>query len=129
MAKGDRILWGIVSSRALRAHWALIELELDYRTEPIQSRTGQTQGDAYTALNPRQKIPVLQDGDLTMSESAAIVAYLAERYGRPGHRLIPEWVKDDRLGCGVVSPTHQPMASDGDPFRISLMTFDNIYYF
>ncbi|MBT5667613.1 MAG: glutathione S-transferase family protein [Rhodospirillaceae bacterium] len=94
MAKDDRILWGIVSSRALRAHWALIELDLEYRTEPIQSRTGETQTDSYTTLNPRQKIPVLQDGDLTMSESAAIVAYLAERYARPGRRLMPEAIAD-----------------------------------
>jgi glutathione S-transferase len=32
-------------------------------------------------LNPSQKIPVLQDQDLTLSESAAIVTYLAETYG------------------------------------------------
>jgi glutathione S-transferase len=78
-----------VSLRALRVHWALIELGLDYRTEPVQSRTGETQTDDFARLNPRQKIPVLQDGDLTLTESAAIVTYLAERYSRPEARLIP----------------------------------------
>ena len=88
-AETERVLWGVVSSRALRVHWALIELGLDYRTEPVQSRSGETQTQAFTQLNPRQKIPVLQDGDLTLSESGAIVTYLAERYSLPGARLIP----------------------------------------
>jgi glutathione S-transferase len=79
----NRILWGVGTSRTLRAHWALIELGLDYHIEPIQSRTGETQTNAYSAVNPRRKIPTLQDGDLTLSESAAIVAYLAERYHTP----------------------------------------------
>jgi glutathione S-transferase len=86
---GERVLWGIGSLRALRVHWALIELGLDYCTERVQSRTGETQTDAFTRLNPRQKIPVLQDGDLTLTESAAIVTYLAERYSTPEVRLIP----------------------------------------
>lgn len=85
----ERVVWGVVSARALRVHWALIELGLDYRTEAVQSRSGETQTQAFTQLNPRQKIPVLQDADLTLSESSAIVTYLAERYSRPGTRLIP----------------------------------------
>lgn len=89
-AEGERVVWGIVSSRAQRVHWALIELGLDYRTERIESRTGQTQTDAFTKLHPGQKIPVFQDGDLVLTESAAIVTYLADRYSRPGCRLIPE---------------------------------------
>lgn len=32
-------------------------------------------------MNPRQKIPVLQDGELTLAESAAIITYLADTYG------------------------------------------------
>lgn len=87
---GERVLWGIVSSRALRVHWALIELGLDYRLEPVQSRTGETQTARFTEMHPGQKIPVFQDGDLTLTESTAIVTYLAERYGRPDVRLIPE---------------------------------------
>ena len=82
-----RILWGIGSARALRAHWALIELGLEYRTQRIQSRTGETQTPAYRRLNPRGKIPVFEDGGLVLCESAAIVTYLAETYGNG--RLIP----------------------------------------
>ena len=82
-----RILWGIGSARALRVHWALIELGLEYRSERIQSRTGETQTPAYRRLNPRGKIPVFEDGGLVLSESPAIVTYLAETYGNG--RLIP----------------------------------------
>ena len=82
-----RILWGIGSARALRVHWALIELGLEYRVERIQSRTGATETPAYRRLNPRGKIPVFEDGGLVLSESAAIVTYLAETYGEG--RLIP----------------------------------------
>ena len=84
-----RTLWGVGTSRTLRAHWALLELGLPYRTEPIQSRTGETQTIAYGAVNPRRKIPTLQDGELTLSESAAIVAYLAEQYSTPEISLAP----------------------------------------
>ena len=76
------ILWGAGTSRTLRAHWALHELGLEYERRPIGSRTGETQTPEFTKLNPRQKIPVLQDGDLVLSESAAIVTYLAETCGQ-----------------------------------------------
>ncbi len=76
-------VWGVVSLRALRVHWALAELGLDYRTEPIQSRTGETLTAHYTGLNPKQKIPFLVDGAIGISESAAIVQHLFRVYG-PG---------------------------------------------
>ena len=70
-------------------HWALHELGLTYSTRTIQSRTGETQTDEFTQLNQRQKIPVLQDGALTLTESAAIITYLAERYALEDARLMP----------------------------------------
>lgn len=82
-------VYGVGTSRALRAHWAMAELDLSYQTEPVQSRSGQTQTAAYTKLDPRQKIPVLQDGDFILSESSAIITYLAENYGGPGTQLVP----------------------------------------
>ncbi|MGI9475419.1 MAG: glutathione S-transferase family protein [Hyphomicrobiaceae bacterium] len=82
-------VYGVGTSRALRAHWAMAELGLPYRTEQIQSRSGQTQTPAYTQLDPRQKIPVLQDDDFILSESSAIITYLAETYGTPDNQLVP----------------------------------------
>jgi glutathione S-transferase len=86
---GKRILWGVGTPRTMRAHWALHELSLSYETMPIRSRTGETQTAAFCALNPRQKIPVLQDGDFTIAESPAIICYLAEAYRSGSTPLLP----------------------------------------
>ena len=80
-AAADRIVWGVGTSRTMRAHWMLAELELPYERRPITSRSGETLTPEYTRLNPSQKIPTLQDGDLVLAESAAIVNYLGTTYG------------------------------------------------
>lgn len=77
----QRVVWGSGTPRTLRAHWMLAELGLEYDHRAIGSRSGETQTPGFVALNPSRKIPVLQDGDLTLSESAAIVNYLAAAYG------------------------------------------------
>jgi len=94
MGAGDLVLWGVGTSRTLRPHWALHELGLSYTRKPILPRTGETQTAEYTSLNPRQKIPLLQDGGFTIGESAAIVAYLSSEYGTALTRLIPEGADD-----------------------------------
>ena len=90
MRDSDITVWGIGTSRTLRVHWALNELGLAYRTEPIQSRSGQTQTDAFTRVNPKQKVPYLHDGALGLSESAAITNYLFDRYGGTADVYCPE---------------------------------------
>src|SRR5437879_7967964 len=45
-------------------------------------------------LNPRQKIPPLQDGDFSIGESAAIVAYLSRMYSTTERSLIPETTRE-----------------------------------
>ena len=87
-------LWGVGTSRTIRAHWAMAELGLAYETRAIEARTGETQTAEYTALNPRQKIPLLQDGDFSIGESAAIVAYLSNTYSTKEKSLIPEPQRD-----------------------------------
>jgi len=83
------ILWGATTSRTLRALWALHELGLDYRLHPIRPRTGETQTPEFARLNPRRKIPLLQDGDFAIAESPAIIAYLSETYGTADNALAP----------------------------------------
>jgi glutathione S-transferase len=85
----ERILWGVGTSRTIRPHWALHELNLDFDLRPILPRTGETQTAEFTALSARQKIPLLQDNGLILTESAAIVAYLSDAYGQSHNRLIP----------------------------------------
>ena len=89
MDAGERILWGIATSRAIRAHWALHELGLSYRTEPIRTRTPLMKDPRFLAVSPRGKIPVLQDGGLTLAESAAIVAWLGTIYRDRAPYLVP----------------------------------------
>ncbi len=83
-------LWGVGTSRTVRPHWALAELGLKYETYAIGPRTGETKTAEYTKLNPRQKVPLLQDGDFAIGESAAIVAYLSRTYSTPDKSLIPD---------------------------------------
>jgi glutathione S-transferase len=85
----ERILWGVGTSRTIRPHWALHELGLSFELRPIQPRTGETQTPEFTALSARQKIPLLQDNGLILTESAAIVTYLSDAYGQPHNRLLP----------------------------------------
>ena len=73
----------------MRAHWALHELGLDYEPRLVASRSGETATEEFGRLNPKRKIPVLADGDFTLTESAAIVTYLGETYGR-GTGLVPD---------------------------------------
>src|SRR6202034_4943982 len=78
----------------MRAHWALHELSLPYETNRILSRSGETQTAEYTVINPRQEIPLLQDDDISVAESGAIVLYLAEIYGERNPQLIPAGKRD-----------------------------------
>lgn len=74
-------VWGCGTSRTLRAHWALAEVGIEYETRPIGPRTGETQSPEFRALSVKEKVPVLVDGDLVLTESAAIVNYLGDNYG------------------------------------------------
>jgi glutathione S-transferase len=51
----------------------------------------------FLAISPQQKIPVLQDGDLVLAETSAIVTYLAERYSTDQCQLIPTEVTQRAL--------------------------------
>lgn len=61
---------------------ALEEMGLDYRLHGINIRQGGQKAPDFVALNPNAKVPVLVDGVLTLTESAAILVYLAEKTGQ-----------------------------------------------
>ena len=82
------VLWGIGTGRTMRALWAMHELGLDFELRPILPRNGDTQSEEYTALTARQKVPLLQDKDLVLTESVAIVTYLSDAYGSDQNRLM-----------------------------------------
>ncbi len=72
------------SSNVQVVMWALAELGLPHERLDYGHAHGGLDTDAFAALNPHRKIPVLRDGDLTVWESAAILRYLAARYGDGG---------------------------------------------
>ena len=74
-------LFGTPKSRALRVAWMLEELGLYWHFEYIDFSKGDNKSEAFLSLNPSGKIPVLVDGDLVLTESAAINLYLCEKYG------------------------------------------------
>jgi len=63
--------------RDLRARWALEEAGLPYQTRLLQQ--GDQDKADYRALQPFGQVPVLQEGELTLFESGAIVLYVGER--------------------------------------------------
>ena len=65
-------------SRSLRVIWMAEEMRLDY--ELISETLGRPSPD-FIAVNPARALPAIVDGDVAMSESVAIVQYLAARYG------------------------------------------------
>lgn len=73
-------LYGISTSRALRALWMLEELGLEFDHEPVDFRGKALRTPEYLALNPNGRIPTLVDGDLVLWESMAINLYLAKTY-------------------------------------------------
>ncbi len=68
---------GGIRSRALRVLWMLEELG-----EPYTHIAAAPRSDEVTALNPSGKIPVLLDGDATLTDSTAILTYLADKHGQ-----------------------------------------------
>lgn len=69
------------SSNVQIVMWAIGELGLRFERRDAGHRFGGLETPEFLAMNPMGRIPVLRDGDLTLFESAAILRYLAARYG------------------------------------------------
>ena len=61
---------------------ALEEMGLEYTLHSVNIRAGAQNAPGFVAMNLNAKVPVLVDGDLTLTESAAILIYLAEKTGK-----------------------------------------------
>ncbi len=71
-------------------------LELPFETVRVDLFKGEQKGRAFTALNPNQKMPVLEDDGFVLWESNAILQYLATK--RPERGL---WPTDPRRQADV----------------------------
>ena len=74
-------------SRSFSALWLMEETGQQYERVLTDISKGAQKTIEYLAVNPMGKVPALQDGEATLAESAAICAYVAERY--PEARLAP----------------------------------------
>ncbi|HAX89106.1 MAG TPA: glutathione S-transferase [Cyanobacteria bacterium UBA11370] len=80
-------LYYIATTRAMRPRWLLEEMGSPY--ELIHVTMAMTQQPEYCQLHPHRKVPVLVDDDVTIFESAAICAYLADKYPEKGLAPLP----------------------------------------
>jgi glutathione S-transferase len=87
---------GIV--RDLRVRWALEEAGLPYRTRLVGEKPGDLKPAEYRAIQPFGQVPALEDGDLRLFESGAIVTYVAEKGGallprqQPQRAHVMQWM-------------------------------------
>ena len=53
--------------------------------EVVDLMTGEHMQPPYSAINPNRLVPMLEDGDLRLTESSAILKYLADKIGSPAY--------------------------------------------
>ncbi|MEQ8899334.1 MAG: glutathione S-transferase [Roseovarius sp.] len=103
-------VWGRRTSSNVQAvMWGIAELGLEYRRHDVGHRYGGTDTDAFGAMNPNRTVPVLQDGDdAPLWESAAILRYLCNRYGKApfwpgdvsGRAQVDKWAEWAKINVG-----------------------------
>jgi glutathione S-transferase len=74
-------------SRSFTTLWLMEETGQPYERVLTDISTGANKAPEYLAINPMGKVPALADGEAVMAESAAICAYVADRY--PQAKLAP----------------------------------------
>ena len=82
-------LYGTPPTRAIRVQWLLNELGIDCEVIGLNPMDP---GPEFLKLNPAGKLPMLVDGDVVLTESAAIPLYLAEKHPEKG--FIPSNLAD-----------------------------------
>lgn len=114
-------LYGFQQSRSFRALWALEESGLQYEYIEVKLRTSAEVPDSakhptYLAVNAQGKVPTLVDGGLTLTESVAILYYIAR--AAPESGLLPNasmdvYARIDELACFILAELEQPLWSTG----------------
>ncbi|HEU4617451.1 MAG TPA: glutathione S-transferase family protein [Gammaproteobacteria bacterium] len=80
-------LYEFPPTRSIRVRWILQELGVDFEPVRVTLPAGEHRRADFLAINPAGKVPALIDGDLVLTESAAIALYLGEKYADKG--LLP----------------------------------------
>jgi maleylacetoacetate isomerase/maleylpyruvate isomerase len=80
------------STAAYRVRIALNLKGIDHEIVPVNLVAAEHRGEGYGQRNPQKLVPYLEDGDIGIAQSQAIIEYLDERYDEP--RLYPEAAAD-----------------------------------
>ncbi len=70
-----------MTSRPVRLFIA--ENKIPCEEQLVDLMTGEHMKDAYASINPNKLVPLLEDGDLRLTESSAILKYLADKINSP----------------------------------------------
>jgi glutathione S-transferase len=71
-------------SRSQMVHWMLEEAAAPYRVVPIDFEKGEHKSPSFLALNPMGKLPTIEHRGVVVTETAAIIAYLADAFPAAG---------------------------------------------
>ena len=72
------------SGNAYKAALALELAGLDWEPVKVDFFGGETRGEAFRAVNPMGEVPVLQDGDIVLTQSGVIQQYITDKTGKFG---------------------------------------------
>ena len=87
-------LFSYPNTRGARVTWMLEELGEEYEFSLVPfGKNGFASGE-FLKINPGGKVPALQDGELILTESAAILTYLGDKF--PDKKLVPPAGSADR---------------------------------
>ncbi len=78
----DLVFYTHPMSRGRIVRWMLEEIGRPYRTEVLDFTA--MKAPAYRAINPMGKVPAIRHGDMVVTETAAICAYLADVFPEAG---------------------------------------------
>ena len=74
-------IYHVPGTRSVRVIWLCEELSLPYDVVEVDFSPAYRASKEWRARNPVGKVPVLEDGDLSIFESGAMVQYILDRYG------------------------------------------------
>ena len=81
------------NTRSVRIVWLFEELGLPYELGLLKLGDPAMRSPEYRRVHPMGRVPALQDGDVTIHESGAIVQYVLARHGKG--RLVPDVASPD----------------------------------
>ena len=84
MSGDEVVLYSNPRSRGRMAHWMLEEVGAPYRVVTFDFAKGEHKAPDFLAINPMGKVPAIVHRGTTVTETAAILAYLADAFPDAG---------------------------------------------